>query len=403
MRTVLCTMAVLLCLWAPSAAQEPLTLEQAIKIGLDFHPAVAQGEARVAANRLYAEHIGAQPNPVLTVSATAGTAGEDSNALQQTFEISGQPRLRAAVARAQTETEQERLAARRRALALETARAYYQLWRNRELRRLGEAQLQLADSLETTSRRRLEEGAISRNQHLRAGLSTAAARSSLAALVAAERGSEADLNLLLGRPAATAVELETVEPLPFSSQLEEVLERVGNRPELASARHLVSARELQTELAGKGNAPRLQVSAYQARLGSAREQGLQLSLVLPLWDWGQQKAAQERAAQLEEAQRQEVRRLQLDLSRELVGALTRYQGAHDRRRLLEQQADDYVHLTNMARRGYEAGLLTLIEVLETERAYRSNSTSYIEARYNELVARYELAYAALEPLLPEEK
>lgn len=387
---------------AQSNPDEVLELDQAIREALQSHPGRAMMQARLEAAESYAQHIGAQPNPVLTLSGTVGSAGEDSNALVQTFEISGQPRLRAESAWARAAVARNQLKAQRRHLALETARGYYALWQARQLRLLAASQLELAEQLERTSKRRLEEGAISRNQHLRSNLVTNSARSSLAEAEAYEEGARARLNLLLGRPPEGPVQLAEPQPRPLSAQTQELLEQLKHRPELEAARSRVTARELEADLAARGNSPTLQLSAYQARLGNTGTQGVQLSLVVPLWDWGQQRARHQQAEHLAEAERLQLQTEQLEFARELLEILSRYQAASRKRRFLEQQAADYQHLTDMARRGFDAGIMSLLEVLETERAYRNNAREHIQARYHELLARFELAYAGYEPILPEE-
>lgn len=397
------SLVVLFCIVSQAQAQESLRLDEAISIVLQGHPSTAMLDARLAASQGYARSIGSQPNPVLTLSATAGNAGEDANALVQTFEISGQPALRADAANAVAKVRQEELKAQRRLLALETARNYYLLWQYRQLHELATAQLKLAQELEFTSLRRLEEGAISKNQHLRSKLVTASAQSEVAEAAALEKGAQAKLNLLLGWPLERSITLSKVEPLPAPEEFELLQERLAQRPELEAARAQLTAKEFQARLVTKGNAPTLQLSAYQARLGNTGTQGVQLSLVVPLWDWGQQRAREEEAQYLVQAERHSVENQKLELSRDLVEIFARYQAARSKRLMLEEQASDYARLTEMARRGFDAGILTLIEVLETERAYRNNARDYIESRYAELIARFELAHAGLEPILPEER
>lgn len=369
---------------------QALTLSEALRLCLATHPAVSEARAQVEGLAGYTNSIGSQPNPVLTLSGTAGEPGEDANSVVQSLEISGQPRLRRLASAQELAAAELALEALRRSLALELARAYFTLWEQSQTEQLAATQLELARALVRASQRRLEEGAISRNQHLRSQLAEAAASARLAELKGQVDAASADLNLLLGRSPQQPLQLETPGLAPLAAGLEELDGRLAEQPELAAAHQTLLARQTDLELAQKGNAPRLQLSAYSSRLYGNSTQGAQLSLVIPLWDWGQQEAAERRAAGQAEAQAAQVERVRLELRRRLAQSYALYQSSQARVAALEEQASHYRELSEMAHRGYQAGLLDLVEVLETEKAYRNSAEQTVQARAQAALSGLEL-------------
>ncbi|MCA9792708.1 MAG: TolC family protein [Candidatus Eremiobacteraeota bacterium] len=373
---------------------QALSLSQAMRLCLSTHPAVAEARARVEGLQGYSNSIGSQPNPVLTLSGTLGEPGEDANSLVQSLEISGQPKLRQLASSQELAAAELELQALRRRLALELGSAYFTLWAQTRTEQLAATQLELARGLVRASQRRLEEGAISRNQHLRTLLAEAAANARLAELKGQVEAAAAELNLLLGRGVQEPVQLETPTLSPLELKLEELDQSLAQQPELLAAEQTLLARQTDLELARKGNAPRLQLSAYSSRLYGNPTQGAQLSLVVPLWDWGQQEATERRAAGQARAQAAQLERVRLELRRRLAQSYALYQSSQARVQALEEQASHYRELSEMAHRGYQAGLLDLVEVLETEKAYRNSAEQTIQARAQAALSGLELRLLA---------
>lgn len=392
MRLLLC---LLLLLTGPLAAESPqLSLIEAVTTGVERHPEVRARKLRVEAARAFAEGTGTQPNPTLTLSGVLGDAQEESNNLSQRLEISGQPRLRSEIARLELEREELSLTALERRLALRVARAYYAAWAADRKLEVGQTRQQLAQRLEFVALRRFQVGEVSRNEYLRAQLEKARADAELAAVLSADRGSRLQLGLLLGTEAHQELPTAPEAPEALTGALpgiEALLERARNRPEVAAAERNVQLGEKETELASKGTAPSLEFLAYRSYLfGADSEQGLMLSLTLPLFDYGEVGAETARRAGETEARRVDRESVLLELDLEVQEAWQRQLQFEGKRDSLREQTRQYQELSELSQRGYDAGFLTLVETLDTQRAYREALLDRIEAEAEAQVSKLEL-------------
>lgn len=400
---------------APPAVAAPvpeLPFREAVRQALSRHPSVAAARSRLEAAEGWARGAGAQPNPEVRLSATAGDPSEEANAVAQRWEIAGQTRLRAEAARAEAEAARHALQAVRRSVARETATAYYGAWEAGSRRDLAAERLELARRLEETSRRRLELGEISQNQHLRTELEVARAEADLAQAEGDASAARARLNLLLGRPPGEPLALPAGAPgaeprapeggfgeLP---SIEAVRQGVQALPELAALRSSARAAGLEADLAGRARSPDLELSGYRSRLfGQDVEQGVQLSVLFPLWDYGRLSAAEARLRGEARAREQDVSARLLALETELVAARETLLGAVARRDQLRGQVERSRRLAEMARIGYEAGLLSLPEVLDAQQAFRLAVLDYVAAEAAVQRAHGEL-YWSSGGALPEE-
>lgn len=380
---------------ASVSGPELLTPGPLIAEVLSVHPSVRRAELEVAAARASLGGSGLQSNPVLTLSATAGDAGEDSNSLTQTFEISGQPRLRREQAQAQLDAALLQLRSTRRAIANQVCTDWLALWESQHLAMLAQLRLQLMNDMVKVSRRRYEVGEIPQNESLRVELAAAEAE-------ADHRRSEADyfsaqraLWLLRGLAGPMP---DPEPPPPLADQtalfhgptllseeapwtLEEVLLAADGHPEVEALRQEQKVALLAVELIGKERAPQLGLSLYRSELfGAAVEQGAQLSVSWPIFDWGslaaRRQAQQSQALARVAAADERV----LTLRREVAELWSQWQGARSVRQILEAQAQRYEELAREARIGYDLGMLTLTDVLQTETAFRQAGVELIQAQ-----------------------
>lgn len=410
-------MRVLLCLFflvsGSLAAQESsLSLSDAVRSGVARHPEVRARMLRVEAARAFAEGTGTQPNPVLTLAGVLGDAQEETNNFTQRLEISGQPRLRSEIARLELEREELGLTALQRRLALRVARAYYAFWAASRRLEVAQTRQQLAARLEFVALRRYEVGEVSRNEHLRAQLEKARADAELAAVQSEERGSRLQLALLLGLaqdvPLVLPAGLEAPEALP-KEELPEVarlLERARSRPEVAAAERNLELGHKEAELATKEMAPSLEFMAYRSKLYSSNiEQGVMLSLSLPLFDYGEVGAEVDKRRGEAQARAVDRESLLLELDLEVQEAWQRQLEFLGRRDSLRDQTLRYRELSELSQRGYDAGFLTLVETLDTQRAYREALLERIQSEAEAQVSRLELHLVSggVFPLVKEEK
>ncbi len=299
----------------------------------------------------------------------------------QRIEIGGQPSLRAEIAQLQVHQARARLQQQRRELAEQAAEAYYGLWSARQLEQLASLRMQLAQQLLAAAQRRFDAGDISRSQFMRVQVETSQAQSQLATARGEHNIARNRLNLLLQRPHDRELSVEGREQSSFELTKTALLAQLNVRPEVRIAELTAEVFRLEADLQGRQRVPDLEFEAYRSSLGagSTVEQGVRLSLVLPLWDWGSNSALQAQKELQAEAAAEEARALKQSLEQQVLAAWELYLVADERRRLLEQQSQQYQAQADLAERGYAAGLLSLLEVLDAQRAYREGVQEFVAA------------------------
>ena len=141
---------------------------------------------------------------------------------------------------------------------------------------------------------------------------------------------------------------------------------------------------------GTPSAPQLGLALYRSRFFSnIYEQGAQLSISIPLFDWG--SISSKKKAQLAEAKAQsaQIDERVLELQREVAELWNQWQAAIAVRDILQTQASRYEELARESRVGYDLGLLTLTDVLQTETAFRQAGVQLIQSQAE--IRRLELS------------
>lgn len=382
------------------AGPPSLSLEEAMRLAAERLPAVAAAERRVRAAEALQHGATAQPNPELRLGVAAGEPDSRTNEVVQRLEVAGQPGLRATVATHDVGAALQDLRQARRIAAREAALAWYGLWEARQRRGVAEEQVRLAESLAAVAQRRYEVGEIARNEELRTRLERDRASGALLQAEGEERSALARLNLSLGGEWDAEVVLAEANQTPFGDPgpLPDLLSRAAERPEVEAARFAARAAEAQVRLTERGRLPDVELSLGQPRLGSAEGRSASVALVVPLWDWGslgaQAAAGRARAQALMEDAEEAARLARLDVAE----AWTSLQTASAQRELTRRLAGEQGHLVAMARKGYDAGLLTLVDVLETQRAAREAALAAVAAEAEYFKARVQLQWASAGPL-----
>lgn len=364
------------------------SLPQVLQQVFELHPALRAAQRRVEASEAWARGAGAQPNPQIRLSVPAGDPSEEANSLVQRLEFAGQPGLRARIAELQVQEANSRLLLQERDLGRRVVDAYYGLWAARELERLQKFRYELALELQTASERRLKLGQIAEVESLRAQLEAAQAEAQLAQAEGEHRIALAQLNNLRQRSPDSRIEfpgnsntsMSTIpeDPLPPLDR-DLALTRAAANPEIQRASLGAEIAHLEADLSGRQRWPDFEFEAYRSNLGARAEQGLRFSLVLPLWDWGQLRAATERREKEAEAAENEVLVQSQTIQQEVLTAWELHSVAGRRRQILKGQSERYLRQAELARKGYQAGVLSLLEVLEAQRAYREAMGEYITA------------------------
>lgn len=364
---------------------------------LSAHPELQALQTQVEGAQAYARGAGAPPNPELQLAGVLGDPDEGANRLAQRLELGGQPGLRSDLAELEIQLARADLGAGRQRIALAAGSAYYELWKARAVLRLRNQRLELAQQLEGIALKRYQAEAIARNEYLRVQLETSQAQSDQLQAQGEERIAQARLNRLLGSSEDQVLELPALVPDLAASTLtlDQLIQQAQNRrPELKRAQLESESSQLRADLIRAGRVPDLEFSAYRGRLDQAEPQGLQLALIVPLWDWGSIRAQAEREEKQSQAQAFLLQARRQDVALEVRSAWERHQLADQRRVLLRDQAERALGLAEMAQKGYSAGYLTLTNVLETQQAYVQMQLDALTAETDFYRTRLELEAAA---------
>jgi outer membrane protein TolC len=384
-------------------AQPPLSFTEVLRAVQNQHPSLRAAESRLQAATAWAQGAGAQPNPQLRLSVPYGDPSEEANELVQRLEIGGQTGLRSRIAELQREQANARLLNQQRELGKQAAQAYFGLWSANEIERLQEQRFQLAEKLRQAGERKLKLGAISQNVYWRTDLEQSQAQAHLSAARAERKMALQRLNLLLQRPPESEAVLPVLEQSALlGSEREKLMAAVDNRPEVRLAQLNADIHRHEADLLGRQRVPDFEFEAYRSSLARGAEQGLRVSLVLPLWDWGQTGAQIEQKLREAEAAESDAQAQRLLVTQEALTAWESYLAGREQRDILQGQSERFARQADLSRRGFEAGLLNLTEVLEAQRAYREALLELVHAESTFQQKRWEVYWLSGNPLTPPE-
>jgi outer membrane protein TolC len=382
-------LVILLAVPFPALGQTPPEPAPLISEVLALHPAIRTAELRVAAAEATVSGAGLQPNPTLRLAATVGDAGQDSNSIIQLFEVSGQPRLRKEQAQAELESARLELRAARRAVAGAVMESWLDLWKDEHLARIARLRVALMKEMLRVANRRYEVGEIPQNEALRVELAAAEAEADWRRAEADYRSASRSLSVLRGliqdagqipevpmdppdqpRSFVAVLQGPSLAPPGEPWTLEQVLAASETHPEVEALRQQQRATLLGAELIQKERGPQVGVTIYRSRfLATEVEQGAQVFISFPLFDWGS-VSARRRAQELEaQAQLAEADQRVLGFQQEVADVWSRWQAARAVREILSAQA---------AR--YDLGMLSLTDVLQTEASFREAGVKLVEAQ-----------------------
>ena len=390
------------------SAQEvsSLTLDEVFRLARDASPEFRAAVYRWEGAQALEQGAGFPANPQVRLSGTVGQPENSANSLVQRLEIAGQPGVRRRSAEAQVSINSLLASKTLRQTLVQVGFSYYDFWQAQQASLVATEQVRLSQSLLTTAEQRYKVGEIAQAEVQRVELNRAKALQDQVSAVAAESIARVQLNLKLGRPTEWNLVLpgsslpnlpQAPGPMLQDIELDALLAGASVRPEMEIAQVEIRMARLGADLISRESYPDIEVTLAQPRLASTGGYA-QLSLVFPLFDWGGVGA---RLTQ----KRREVSALEADaavisrtLELEIRQAWILYQEAKQRRELSRDVALGYLTLADRARLGYEAGVLTLLEVIDQQTAYRQALSSWLVAESSYRKAWLNLRWVAFLPL-----
>ena len=408
MRIALCAAGALWVVPGSAGAQaspppRPLTLAEARAMAQRSSPELAAGRYGVAAAVGRERQAGAFPNPTLfytreQTSREGASNSQDIVGLEQPLELGGQRGARRDAARFERAAAEARLAGTAARIDYEVARSYATAVAAERRAALADQAAEAFGGAVRVSQARLAGGDVSGYQNRRLALEAgryAALR--LQALVARDSAFHTVASLVgLADSAGSLALVDTLTPAPLAQAVDSlVAHALARRAELRAAMLEAEAGAAEARLAGVERVPTPILSGgyKHERLSGGEALGgfvAGVSLPLPLWDrrGGALEAAQAEAAR----RRADVEGLRRRTAHEVRTAFEAHQSLGSQLDLLEAQlGEDALKARRAAEVAYAEGEISLLEWLDSVRAYQE-----AEAWYATLRAEYITRRAALE-------
>jgi cobalt-zinc-cadmium efflux system outer membrane protein len=382
------------------AEESGLTLEQALARAREHAPAIAAAKGRIdeARGRLVGASVLFRDNPEIEGSAGArmtdhGELLEGSFGVRQLFELGGRRRARIAGASAAIERESADTADVTRRVLRDTATAFWDALHAAERQHLAEIALGVTEETERIARRRYQAGDVGPLDANIASAATARARSEVLAEKARYEAAVGSLRVALGMNAGEPLAIRgNLRPRPRYT-MAELLARVSARPDLQALDAGTREAAADVRLGRALRWPNVGLGAtYERDDGNNLALGL-VTVTLPIFDRGQGLTAESMARE---------RRLEFELDATRRAVEVEVQSAFEvyaRRAAavdeLERGALPAVEENEgLARRSYEAGQLSLAELLSIRREILDTRVEYLDRLHEAAVAAVELEASA---------
>jgi outer membrane protein, heavy metal efflux system len=385
-----------------SALPERLTVDQAVRSGLERNPQIAAARAASASAERNYRSLASFPSINLALTHVRGSSsGPTLNGtttdtfvdLGDTLDTSGQRRFQRASARAQVAVARYQLAETSLTLTQQIRDAYWSLVAARAQTLLTRESLQDAQRLYHLTHAQFEAGASPRVDAIRSSIDLANVQQSAVTAQGAERTALTAFNVLLVRAPSTPVDLadqltETTviqAAIPALPSLTELTQRaIAHRPLVLAAKAQIHAANYALKQARAARLP--DVSLDYDRSLQQPFYSVLIGIRMPLLDFGSVRntiKAAEEAKKQAEAQEQQA---ELQVTQQVAQAYTDLTQAQQ---LAASYQTDIVTpsgtLLTAAEGGYQHGATGLLPVIDAETTLRNARTGYI----NSLLALYK--------------
>jgi outer membrane protein len=403
-------------------AQETLSLDDALRLALQNNglARAALAETDAADARLAAARANLYPSIDLSSSTTrtrieGGGAIADTTQRQNGFGLewllldNGQRELRIRQSSRTAEATRQNTRDTLRRVLFQTARAYYEVLRRKELLQVADTAVRRAETLLEVAKAQAEVGAAPQKDVLQAEADLANARVQQIQARNALRLAETDLKRLIGWEAQKPLPELTAPDTPPTPDpalsVEQLWQRARlQRPDLRDAELRLQISRLGLDAARLNSLLRLQISArgFREYEPNSRTQG-SLSIVAsyPLFDGGLTRAnLREAEASLQSAQFR-LQQAERDAYAEVESALLSLREAFERLEASKIAVAAAQRNFDAAQESLREGVGTIVEVLTAQLALVTAETNLVQATYDAAVAELQLRLATGERLPAE--
>ena len=395
-----CLIAICTLFTAPRAgAQEQLTLQQAVSEAFTKNAGLLAEKANIAVAEAKIMTARLRPNPVMSASAdhldilgtrfnenNGGGPSEYSARVDFPIERSGKRRLRTEVAQQERATTELQFQDAVRSIALDVATLFVEAQLAEESLNLARENGSYFESIVTVNEARLKAGDIAEVELLRSRLASLQQRNLARQAESRRRTAVLRLQTAIGRTAPSpSLQISGVMRRDASlADLEQLRETaIRQRPDLLALRQdlLRAEAEVRSQILQAKSDPAVgtEYRRQQGINGVSNSMGVFLELALPVFNRNQGEIERSR----QELRQLELRKRQLEVT--VAGELgVAYEQANVAGGLLREleggmlvQAQEVRRVTEFS---YRRGHVTLLELLDAQRAYNETVQGCIEAR-----------------------
>lgn len=397
-RMSLVAIAAMLSLLPAMGTAAGLSMAKAVETTLNANPSIAASRLSAESAKFVAKSAKFLTNPEFTVSPNiVGEGGSDAAILiTQPLELNGARRVRGQIASSQYQAAISYAATVRRQTVLQLTQTYWDVVGLQELMKLHQQNIGALRQLQTAVQKQLDIGTVPGSQLLKTELEMTRAEQGLAQVVFELTQAKALVNTIMGRstgddftatdaPQTHRAALDKPSLMASAQKLRPELSAID--AQLLSARGEVQARRLRS-------APDVSLQARKGSFESDGDEGIAISLSLPIVDWGSAKADVQQAQT--SVRNLELQRLALQNTvgmevEQAINAVTTSRQAVDQfnTHIISKSEE----LLRMAQTGYEKGATGYLEVLEAQRTLLDAKTEYttVLVRHTKAVAELEWA------------
>jgi outer membrane protein TolC len=285
--------------------------------------------------------------------------------------------------------------------ALAAAEAFIQLAQAREHVSLLERALETVEAHVAMARAYTEQGMLVRSEMLRAEVEHSRVQDLLTEAQGRSRMATANLSFRLGIEPADEWELEQLPaPQPLKHTVQHWIRLADERPDLAAARHLLAAGELEVTVQLAGSRPKLGLVARRDLVDDSPfgTHGDSTSIMavgnIDLWSGNRHRASAQAASHEIEAARHEVAQFADAIALEVEDAFEQNLSAIERHATSARAQHAAAEAERITTERFAQGVVKMIEVLDAGTARREAETRELLARSEAHLASIRLAVKA---------
>lgn len=424
---------------SPMSTEQPLRVADAVRIGLASQPDIASAQASLQGARgaLRAERSARRPQVTASLSQQAsnsfniiaapsanlgggvgggtgniglggstgvGVTGSSSIQGSQLLYDFGRTSANIAASRQEVTAAERTVDQARAQVVLNVKNAFYTALQRRRLRVVAERELSDQKAHLEEAQARYKAGLVASGDVARALAAAAAAQSSLAQAQRNEEDARLALNAAMGRDAAVEVTLaEEEENVPEVDANALTLQALAQRPEIKRSRASITAAEERVRAQKKGNLPTINGVAGLSTTNSSYTKNAQgqpfvgFTLNATPFDSGLTRGRVEQAKADVESAKANLRSVELEISRQVLGAYLDVRSAQEQNRATAVEVSSADESLRVAEGRYRAGIATFIEVTDAQATLTDARVRQVNAQAQVSAAVANLLYQLGQP------